>query len=682
MGLNVQWVIRRLRAMSGREVGYRVQQRVRATFEQVGLLTPPPPAPIEERRRSGWAPSFDDEFDPAPYRRAADEVLAGRFNVFAMQPADLGFPPEWNRDPKTGVRAPLTFGKSLDYRNASLVGDIKYLWEPSRHAELVTLAQAWRLTGDERYAHGGRILLESWFDQCPYPLGAHWTSSLEHAVRLIHWSFAWRLLGGHGADAFQDVQGRRFRERWLAAIHLHCRFIAHHFSRFSSANNHLIGELTGLLVAAITWPYWRESDQWRSRAQHELEREALLQNGADGVNREQASWYHHEVADMLLLAGLAVRATGDDFSSSYWTRWRAMIEYLASIMDVSGRTPSFGDSDDAVIARLDPKPDSDPYKALLAAGAVLFGDPRLKYKAGALDDKTRWLLGREARARFDALRATREDLPVRRVFREGGYYILGSGFETPDEIRVIVDAGPLGYLSIAAHGHADALSFTLSAAGRELLIDPGTFAYHTQREWRDYFRGTAAHNTVRIDGQDQSVSGGAFLWNRHARVRVIDCDLGVQAQRLVAEHDGYLRLSDPVLHRRELRFDARRAELTVIDEISCAGEHRLEQLWHFPETCVVEHERCAIVARNVDVRLTMTLAPELHVELHRGRETPPLGWISRALDVRTPSPTVSASLTIRGSVRLVARLAIHTPSRDERTSARSADRVRQLTVDS
>ncbi len=85
------------------------------------------------------------------------------------------------------------------------------------------------------------------------------------------------------------------------------------------------------------------------------------------------------------------------------------------------------------------------------------------------------------------------------------------------EIRLVVDAGPLGYRSIAAHGHADALSFTLSVGGLEFLVDPGTYAYHTQGAWRQYFRGTAAHNTVRVDGQDQSESGGNFMWLRKAR---------------------------------------------------------------------------------------------------------------------------------------------------------------------
>ena len=89
---------------------------------------------------------------------------------------------------------------------------------------------------------------------------------------------------------------------------------------------------------------------------------------------------------------------------------------------------------------------------------------------------------------------------------------MGRDFGTKDEVIAVMDAGPLGYLSIAAHGHADCLAFTLAVAGRAILIDPGTYCYHSEPEWRDYFRGTAAHNTVRVDGCDQSEIGGAFMW--------------------------------------------------------------------------------------------------------------------------------------------------------------------------
>src|SRR5262249_9207637 len=144
-----------------------------------------------------------------------------------------------------------------------------------------------------------------------------------------------------------------------------------------------------------------------------------------------------------------------------------------------------------------------------------FGRGDFKARAGRFDDKSRWLLGDAAAEKFAALDAASS--PAMLEFPDGGYYIIGKDFGAPGGGKALVDAGPLGYLSIAAHGHADALAFTLSVGGREILVDPGTYAYHRNRRWRDYFRGTSAHNTLRVDGREQSEPGGDFLWLSHAR---------------------------------------------------------------------------------------------------------------------------------------------------------------------
>ncbi|MGQ9862694.1 MAG: alginate lyase family protein, partial [Thiobacillaceae bacterium] len=523
---------------------------------------------------------------------------------------------------------------------------------PSRHAELVTLAQAWHLTGEAKYAEGCRMLLDSWFEQCPYPLGPHWTSSLEHGVRLVNWAVAWHLLGEAGREA-------GFERRWLDSIYRHCHFIAGHLSRHSSANNHLLGELMGLMVASVTWPCWPESRRWLDVARSEFEAEALKQNAPDGVNREQAIWYHHEVADMMLLVGLVGRENGVEFSASYWQRLERMLEFIAALMDAGGNVPMIGDADDARMVRWVPEAQSavsppqgcasphgahglHVFRSLLASGAVLFERADFAVKAGRFDDKSRWLLGDAAQQRFEAL-AREEGTPRwTHAYPEGGYYVLGADLETPDEVRLVADAAPLGYLSIAAHGHADALAFTLSVAGRELLIDAGTYAYHTQQVWRNYFRGTSAHNTLRVDGVDQSVIGGSFLWTRHARTRCLQWAEGPDTDRWTAEHDGYMRLQHGVMHRRSVVLDKTTRRIAVTDSLHGRGRHRIELFWHFAEDCEVSQTSGKIQARNGPVTLFMTPPEGLAVRLAKGEEHPPLGWVSRAFDAKCPCTTVVA----------------------------------------
>src|SRR5581483_5519608 len=414
------WRFNRLRCMTPAEVVHRIYHALSTRAERAGLIgaktVPPPSLAATTHFWIHAAPKVD----ASRYLAAADRIAAGRLDVFALRDVDLGVPPRWNRDPKTGIEAPLVFGKLLDYRNPRVVGNIKYLWEINRHLHLVTLAQAYALSRDARYLLVIRQHLESWFASCPYRMGPNWSSALEVSIRLINWSVAWQLLGGARAPLFEDAEGARFRQRWLESIYQHAQFVHRNFSRYSSANNHLIGEAAGLFIAALTWPYWRSVRVWLSTAKAILEREVVLQNAPDGVNREQAVAYQQFVLDFLLLALLAGKANGQWFSVAYEFRVESMLEFLASIMDAGGNIPTFGDADDGLVVRLAQCENFSPYRSLLATAAILFKSDDFTVKAGTLDDKTRWLLGEEADPLFRERRTVHARLPPRRAFPRGG----------------------------------------------------------------------------------------------------------------------------------------------------------------------------------------------------------------------------------------------------------------------
>jgi len=637
-----QWRLNRLRCMTPGEIAYRALRALQARAERSGIaLEREAPAPDLAPLPNPWI-TPDAKVDPKIYVAAADRICDGWLDIFALRDVQLGSPPRWNRDPKTGIEAPLAFGKLLDYRNADVVGDIKYLWEPNRHLHLVTLAQAYALTGKKAYFETLAEHLDSWFLACPYGYGPNWASSLEVALRLINWSAAWQLLGGAGSKAFEGDFGAAFRDRWLGSIYRHAQFIRGWFSLHSSANNHLIGEAAALFIAALSWPYWPAARSWLATAKAILEREAVAQNAPDGVNREQAVSYQQFVLDLLLLCMLAGKANKQWFSPDYESRIESMLDYLASIMDSGGNVPMFGDADDGLATRLSPEAGFCPYKSLLATGALLFRRGDFKLKAGRLDDKTRWLFGADADAQFAGLDAETTRLPPRQTFPEGGYFVLGCGFETREEIRLVADAGPLGYRSIAAHGHADALSFSLSAGGLEFLVDPGTYAYHTQERWRNYFRGTSAHNTVRIDALDQSVPGGNFMWLSKARA---GCSLWLSSPDkdcFEGWHDGYMRLDDPVKHRRLIELDKRARRVLIEDTLDMGEEHDVELFFHCSERCSVDAVGGGYVIRQGDISIKLIL-PEREgatMALYKGSMAPLLGWVSRAFDSRQAAPTI------------------------------------------
>ena len=183
-----------------------------------------------------------------------------------------------------------------------------------------------------------------------------------------------------------------------------------------------------------------------------------------------------------------------------------------------------------------------------------------------------------------ALGRPRQASPTSRAGHVGsptpGLVLLRSRTQDGPEIWCRCDGGPHGFLSIAAHAHADALSLEVRHDGVDILADPGTYCYHGEPEWRQWFRSTAAHNTIEIGGVSQSESGGPFLWNTQARTTTLACDVGEQpVQTWSAEHDGYLRLATPTIHRRSVTLDSPGRRLTVVDtvdapapvESSCRG---------------------------------------------------------------------------------------------------------------
>ena len=634
----VGWYWNRLRCMSVSEM---VERAGTSATQAVERYRPPisVPSPRLDKPGARWLPREVPEPGRTVLQRA-DEVLSGQWRIFARGAVSLGFPPEWNRNPDNAALLPMTYGKLMSFRDITVTGDIKYLWEPNRHLELVTLAQAWQISGERRYLDAIGSLLESWFLQCPYLQGPNWASSLEAGIRLINWATVWQLIGGMQSPLFEQPVGKVLRTDWLNSVWRHAEFIRGHRSRHSSANNHLIGELSGLFVAGVTWPLWDEAKAWRRIGRDGLEVEALRQNAPDGVNREQATAYQQFVWDFLLFAGLAARATGKPFSEAYWQRMEAMLEYVAAIMDSGGHVPMFGDADDGLVSGLSFGAEACAFHSQLATGALLFGNPGLARKAGIVDSRTVWLLGREACQPFDGLLLQAAPATARTDFPDGGVFVLGANLDTPSEFRIVADAGLLGLGGIAAHGHADALSFTLSVAGREFLIDPGTGTYHGPRTWRDGFRGTAMHNTLSIAGQDQAVSGGKFMWMKKYRTQVIERESTPVVDRLVAEHDGYRRLPGRPLHRRSWHVDKLAASLIVEDVVAAATAQTLTLHWHFSEDCSVTCTPEGLKITNGGVCLGMTLPHDGEVSILHGSDEPLAGWVSRGYDRIVPSTTV------------------------------------------
>jgi hypothetical protein len=591
----------------------------------------------------------------------ADRALAHRLTLFDLEDWALGDTIDWNREYKAGKNAPLIPASLIDYRDHEEVGDCKFVWELNRHQHLVVLARAYRLSGDVRYAEAVLEQLEDWIRQCPYGLGMNWRSPLELAVRLINWVWAAGLI-----DGSPPLTAER-RERLAVVAHQHIHEITRKYSRFSSANNHLIGEAAGVFIACSFFNGLKQASRWREQAREILLREILRQTHEDGGTREQATGYHLFVLEFFLLAGLVARNTGETLSAAYWKRLEEMFDFTANLSEGGKTMPSIGDGDDGYVLDLGGR--ADPVKELLCVGAALFNRTDFAARSGGFRETAHWLLGPGGHARFDAL-GTVDSPPVIRskALPETGLYLLQRGHAgAPDRVSVVFDCGDLGYLSIAAHGHADALSLVLRVAGVDVLVDPGTYDYFTYPAWRRYFRSTRAHNTLVVDDADQSVMLGSFMWGSKARCRGVHWQPGKQGGSVSAEHDGYTRLSDPVIHRRTITLPEDATELTVVDELQAVGRHDVAMHWHFAPSCRLTRLSDHRVGADFEGgRLTLQMDRALHVSLVSGCEDSLLGWVSTGYHRKVPGATLVGRGTFEGNTSFSTQMVIEAPARRER----------------
>jgi hypothetical protein len=583
----------------------------------------------------------------------AEAIAANRLSFFDLAGANLGDPVRWNRDHKLGLDTPMGFAPGIDYRDVRVSGDCKFVWEPSRHHQLVVLGRAYRVTGDTRYARVAIGHMESWMNQCPFGLGMQWRSPMELAIRLINWVWTLDLIGPSGL--VDGEFGRRLRQ----SIYLHLGDITRKYSRYSSANNHTIGEAAGVFVATQCLGGLPKAERWRQEAKELLTCEALRQTFADGGGREQAVGYELFVAQFLLLAGLVARRAGDDFPSAYWQRLERMFEFLSELVEGGGSVPAFGDGDDGYV--LDLGVGLGGYQDWLAAAAVAFGRGDFAVAAGGFSETAWWLFGQSGRETFEALATQpRARTLVSRGFPETGLYLLQAG--TPgqsDRISVTFDCGRQGLEPLVAHGHADALSLTLRAYGKDVLVDPGTYDYFSYPKWRQYFRSTRAHNTVEIDRQDQSEILGLFLWGRRANARCLTWEPNDQGGTVVGEHDGYARLKGPVIHRRMVELNGRQRTVTVRDDLQARGRHEVSVYLHLAEHCRVSQVGPSRFMVDVGPGcVTIQFDTRLSVQALTGSEDPIGGWVSRGYHQKTASTTLIGCCTCDGNLSLLHHIGI------------------------
>lgn len=586
----------------------------------------------------------------------ADAIIAGRFDLLGLKEISFGDPIDWHLEPIAGRLTPLVHWSRLNYLDPDVAGDKKIVWELNRHQYFVTLGQAYWLTGREEYSRTFLGHLDSWMDRNPPKLGINWASSLEVAFRSISW--VWAFYFFKESSAFN---ARTFM-RALKFLYLNARHLETYLSTYFSPNTHLTGEALGLFYLGTLLPEFTESERWRRKGLLILTEEISQQVKNDGVYFEQSSYYHRYTTDFYTHLFILLRQNSQPVPVELETGLTALLDHLMYLTRPDGTTSLFGDDDGGRLVTLD-RPAVNDFRGALSTGAALFRRSDYKYVANDAAEETLWLLGADGLRKLDLVES-REPVKLSAAFDDGGYYVMRDGWNArANYLRF--DCGPHGSLS-CGHAHADALSFDLAAQGQTMLVDPGTYTYTGSEEMRDWFRSTAAHNTLTIDGESSSVSDASFSWKSVARSERVNWISEERFDYVEGRHDGYQRLAEPATHLRAIFF-LKRDYWVIRDRVISQGQHTVDLHFHFepPGSVDIQTKSLKFAPNNVNPRLEMVVFAD------NGAWSKEDGWVSHCYAEKQPAPaTVFSS---RGAAEVVTLIM---PMAEDPSRQRSVQGVR------
>lgn len=575
-------------------------------------LLPDPAGALDRLKRSG----FGDELT-----RLAENVLAGRYRLLGYE-VELPTPLPWRRDFVHGKEWPLQYLRRVPYLDFASVGDHKVTWELNRHQHLVLLAQAWRVSGRREFLAAIEAQVESWWEANPPQQGINWTSALEVAFRALSWMWVDHIAG--------DELSGAFRLKLVTSLYQHGLHLEYNLSRYFAPNTHLQGEAVALHALGVLYPEMPRAAEWAALGRQVLDQELVKQVRADGAHFEQSTYYHVYALDFFLLHYVLAGRP-----AHFAPVLQKMAEYLHAVMGPARALPFLGDDDGGRLFH--PYGSPDQYgRATLATCARLLGRNDWLASGEDLLPQAAWWLGESA---FGASAAYGK--PTSRVFAETGLGVLSRG-----RFWVLFDVGPFGPFS-AGHSHSDTLSVVVRVGDTDILIDPATYTYMADPVWRNRFRGSAAHNTIRVDGQDQAGAATPFSWVGKPAVRVLSAESNSSTDRVTGEWTNVTG----VKHTRSVELEAERLLIRDVVELP-AGEHLVEQFWHPGLPAIPFAPTCYRIGPYAEI-LFRTKGSTVSYE--QGRE---YGWRSRAYGVKEESPVICVSVRGTGRVEFETELTL------------------------
>lgn len=589
---------------------------------------------------------------------AADTICQHTFDLLGSGPVNLGSDIDWHRDFKTGFswNPGKYYLKTCDYVSCYLdkeiPADVKVPWELSRFQHIITLGKAYRYTSDNRYAEEYISETEHWIRKNPVGLGVNWACTMDVAIRAVNWIWGIYLFVPH------LMKNDNFRLKLASNLFLHGRHIRSHLEDGPVRGNHFLSDIVGLVYLGIFFKHTQEGKNWRDFGIQTLIHEMMNQVTDEGVDYEGSINYHFLTTELFLSSTILCIRNGITFPEEYLQRLGKMVDFIAHYIKPDGLAPQIGDNDDGRLHILSQYTgwNRRDHTNILSTAGILFSRRDLIDLAGGMAEDTCWLctclMDGDLLSRYRDGKVDHSSRPEKNAFittsllsnqyPKGGYHILRSR-DNYMIVDTIPPTSPLG------HKHNSRLSFELAVKGKTILVDPGAYIYTADKNMRNQFRSTATHNTIVIDNTEQNTIKPQELFSigTEAHVTINRWDSVDDWDILDAEHDGYTRLPEPVIHRRIIYFNKTEGYWGIRDQVSGVGNHRCEMFFHFAPMDIRRHSQdpgCFIIhdpeGTTGPTVLLVKTSQTAEFDLSAG-------WISYSYGTKIPAPVLKVSVGCR-----------------------------------
>lgn len=529
-------------------------------------------------------------------------------------------PINWYVDPVQD----LEFPRQVPYKEWDLFSmrpgnaDIKLPWELARCQHFVTLGQAYRLTGDRRYAEEVVNQVEDFMDDNPVGAGIHWTCTMDVAIRAANWAMGMVLI-----KSCPEISERTWL-RLLNGLFDHGGFIYANFeNHYEVTSNHYLSNIVGLYFVSAIFDDLPSSQAWQAYALESIPQEIEKQVLPDGADFESSIPYHRLVFELFLGAARLAEIQGRQFSDTYYKKLSTMAAYLFGVLRPDGRMPVVGDADDGrlhIFTNYGGWNRQDGRHVLAPAALML--NNRQWLSIGGQDEI--W------EAAWWGCEVDPEDIATGRPLPDSvcQYPDAGIAVVRHNGDYLLISNSIVGTEGFGNHKHNDQLSFEFHCNNTPLIVDPGSHVYTSDFESRNMFRSTRYHNTLQVDDQEQNEFNPEWLFRmfEKANPETVSFTESNDYIEYVGLHSGYSHMDQPITHQRCFRYLKKKSFLCIIDHLTGRGDHTLNWHFHFaPGLELSQAEENIVTVKNDSNVYFLSYPEQLELKLHEKWYSPSYG---------------------------------------------------------